>query len=147
MSLATMIVTALGVYLLCGLLFALPFVLAGVNRMDPHARAGTWGFRVLVLPGAVFLWPLLLRRWLGGVQHPPAERTAHRCAAIIGTRIAFKEGFKPMTRPLRQLHRRAFILLALLVPLVFIAGLLARRAVPLMPADAGSSAVNPLIPR
>lgn len=71
-----------GVYFACGLLFAIPFVLVGVNRIDPHARPGSWGFRALIVPGTVFLWPLLARRWLSGVGHPPEERNAHRCAAV-----------------------------------------------------------------
>ena len=47
-----------------GLLFAIPFVWRGVDRIDPDARAGSIGFRALILPGAVALWPVLLRRWL-----------------------------------------------------------------------------------
>jgi len=56
----------LGLYLLVGLLFAVPFVLRGVNRIDPVARKGTWGFRLIILPGVVALWPLLLNRWRRG---------------------------------------------------------------------------------
>lgn len=69
-----------GVYLAAGLLFAVPFVLTGVKRIDPHAAHGSWGFRVLIIPGTMFLWPLLARRWLRGVHEPPEERNAHRCA-------------------------------------------------------------------
>jgi hypothetical protein len=39
-----------------------------------------------------------------------------------------------MTRQLRQRHRRIMFALAILVPLVFITGMLARRAIPVMPA-------------
>jgi hypothetical protein len=70
-----------GVYLACGLLFAILFVLVGVNRIDPHARLGSWGFRLLIIPGTMFLWPLLARRWWSGRREPPEERNAHRCAA------------------------------------------------------------------
>jgi hypothetical protein len=78
MNVASILVAALGVYLACGLVFAVPFVLVGVNRIDPHAKPGTWGFRLLMLPGTVFLWPLLLRRWMSGAGEPPVERNAHR---------------------------------------------------------------------
>ena len=71
----------MGVYLLCGLIFVVPFVLAGVGRIVPHAVHGTWGFRLLIVPGTILLWPLLARRWLKGVHEPPEERNAHRCAA------------------------------------------------------------------
>ena len=86
MNLPTMLLATLGIYLACGVVFAPPFVLWGVGRGDPHARSGTWGFRLLLLPGVVFLWPLLLRRWMCGAQQPPAERNAHRCAVAARTR-------------------------------------------------------------
>jgi hypothetical protein len=70
-----------GVYLASGLVFAIPFVLRGVTRIDPHAEPGTWGFRLLIVPGTVFLWPILARRWMCGATHPPEERNAHRRAA------------------------------------------------------------------
>ena len=39
------------------MLFGLLFVTRGVGRVDPAAASGTWGFRVLILPGAAALWP------------------------------------------------------------------------------------------
>ena len=72
---------AVGIYLLCGLVFAIPFVLVGVALIDPHAAHGSWGFRVLIIPGTMFLWPLLARRWLKGVHEPPEETNPHRRAA------------------------------------------------------------------
>ena len=59
---ANIVTIVLALYLLAGLLFAVPFVLRGVNRIDPVAREGSWGFRLIILPGVVALWPLLLRR-------------------------------------------------------------------------------------
>src|SRR5216117_1407265 len=75
------LLVAAGIYLLCGLVFAVLFVLIGVKRIDPHAAHGSWGFRVLIIPGTMFLWPLLARRWLKGVHEPPEENNPHRCAA------------------------------------------------------------------
>ena len=80
---AVLLVSA-GIYLACGLLFAIPFVLAGVNRIDPHAAHGSWGFRLLIIPGTMFLWPLLARRWARGLREPPEEINAHRRAARRG---------------------------------------------------------------
>jgi len=71
----------LGIYLLCGLLFAIPFALKGAGKIDSHARHGSWGFRLLIIPGTMALWPLLARRWLAGIGEPPEETTAHRRAA------------------------------------------------------------------
>jgi len=67
-----------GGYLTCGLVFAIPFALVGVKKIDPHAAHGSWGFRLLVIPGTMAFWPLLLRRWFGGTHEPPEECTPHR---------------------------------------------------------------------
>lgn len=81
---ASIILFALTGYLLGGLVFVVPFVIVGVRRIDPHAQHGSWGFRVLIAPGTVLLWPLLALRWLRGVNAPPEENTAHRRAARQG---------------------------------------------------------------
>ena len=70
----------LAVYVVAGVAFAVPFVLRGVNRVDPVAGEGTWGFRLIIVPGVVALWPLLALRWLRG-SGPPEETNAHRIAA------------------------------------------------------------------
>lgn len=51
------------VYLAAGLLFAVVFITRGVGRVDAQAREAGWGFRLIILPGVVALWPLLWRRW------------------------------------------------------------------------------------
>lgn len=78
-----LLVRLLGVYLAIGFVFGLAFVVRGAGRIDPSARNGTWGFRLLILPGSVALWPVLARRWFGGATAPPAERNAHRDAAEL----------------------------------------------------------------
>jgi hypothetical protein len=78
------ILILLGIYGACGLVFAISFALAGVKKIDPHAAQGSWGFRLLVIPGAAAFWPLLLRRWLTGIKEPPEENNAHRRAARKG---------------------------------------------------------------
>jgi hypothetical protein len=78
---AEIFLTALALYLLCGFLFAIPFVLVGAGKIDPHAAHGSWGFRVLIFPGSVLFWPLLAKRWAKGLVEPPEEKNANRCAA------------------------------------------------------------------
>ena len=63
-GLARLLIGASAVYLGVGLLFALPFAARWAGRLDPAAAAGSWGFRLLILPGATLLWPLLLYRLL-----------------------------------------------------------------------------------
>lgn len=68
------------IYLGLGLAFAIVFAFFGVGRIDPSARAGTLGFRLLIVPASAALWPLLLSRWVKGTP-PPEECNAHRDAA------------------------------------------------------------------
>lgn len=82
---AVVFLIVLGIYLACGFAFAIPFVFVGVKQIDPHAAQGSWGFRVMILPGMMALWPLLLRRRLRGTSEPPEERTAHRKLAPSGS--------------------------------------------------------------
>lgn len=55
-------------YLLLGFLFAIAFVIKGVQKVDPVAVDTKWKFRLLILPGAMAFWPLLLKRWLKAKQ-------------------------------------------------------------------------------
>lgn len=74
---AWILVSIAGVYAAIGVVFAFFFVTRGVGRIDPAAKEGTIGFRVLVFPGTVALWPLLMRR-VQDDSPPPEERSAHR---------------------------------------------------------------------
>jgi hypothetical protein len=64
MNAIELMLMALGVYLLIGFLFAIAFALIGAGRIDDVARHGTIGFRVLIVPGAAALWPMLLVKWI-----------------------------------------------------------------------------------
>jgi hypothetical protein len=57
-------------YVAIGVLVGLPFIVIGLGRIDPAAKAAPWTFRILVLPGVVALWPLLMRRWLTSRDTP-----------------------------------------------------------------------------
>jgi hypothetical protein len=59
---AAILVGALVVYVAIGLLAGLAFVVVGVARVQPAPV--TIGARILLLPGAVALWPLVTSRWL-----------------------------------------------------------------------------------
>lgn len=54
---------ALAVHVAAGVAFAVPFAWRGAGAIDPAARGGTWGFRVIILAGVVALWPLMLLKW------------------------------------------------------------------------------------
>ena len=59
------ILIVVGIYLFCGLLFAIPFVIKGVTAIDPDGAHGTkWGFRLIIIPGTMVFWPVLLKKWM-----------------------------------------------------------------------------------
>ena len=75
---------AVGSYLGLGCLFAVPFVVRWVGRLDANAEHGTWGFRALIFPASVALWPLVAQRVLASPR-VPVERSPHRDAAGGGS--------------------------------------------------------------
>jgi hypothetical protein len=75
------LVAGLEAWGMVGLAFAVPFVLRGVQRIDPLARDATVGFRLVIVPGVVIFWPLLAARWALGARRPPVEVNPHRLAA------------------------------------------------------------------
>ena len=78
---ANFLVVLAEIYLGLGLLFALFFGTKGVGKIDPTAKEGTIGFRLLIIPGTMAFWPLLAKRWLQGMTEPPEEKNPHRLAA------------------------------------------------------------------
>ena len=65
-------------YALLGVVFAALFVSVGVHRVDSEASASGFAFRLLIVPGVAAFWPMLLGRWVRGLQEPPIERNPHR---------------------------------------------------------------------
>ena len=82
-AIANSIVFLVFSYVLCGLAFALAFLTRGIRRVDPVANGSGIGFRALILPGTVALWPLLALRWARGASQP-IEHNPHRDAASRG---------------------------------------------------------------
>ncbi len=68
-------------YMLVGVVFGIPFVLRGANRIDPVAPGSSWGFRLMILPGVAALWPLLALRWIRR-SGPPEERVLRDGRAV-----------------------------------------------------------------
>lgn len=84
---AAIISNAILLYLFIGFVFSFIFVALAIQRIDPAANGASWQVRLLLIPGAVLLWPLLAWRW---ARHPngiPVERTPHKLrAATAGQR-------------------------------------------------------------
>ena len=54
-----------GLYVAAGLVFAAAFVTSGARRIDPAARGAPVSLRLLIIPGAAALWPVLLLKLIG----------------------------------------------------------------------------------
>jgi len=109
MSIATGILDAIMLWGVIGGLVALVFLTIGVDRIDEDAR-GAYMFRVLVVPGVVLLWPLVLWRWW--VLETGRDQWALRHA------------------PPRKSHAKVWIVLAVPIPAIFIAALTLRQTWP-----------------
>ena len=71
-DLARWLAGALAAYGCLGLLFAMASVVVGAPRIDPAARGMTWPARLLLVPGAAALWPLMLFKWVTRRSPPEA---------------------------------------------------------------------------
>lgn len=71
---AEMLVLSLGVYFALGLLVSLIFMFGGAGRIDPAAKGSglPWRVRLLILPGIIGLWPLMLVK-LVTQKEPPVS--------------------------------------------------------------------------
>jgi hypothetical protein len=56
----------LALYAAAGAVTAAAFVTFGLARVLPAGTPVTVGARLLLLPGAAFLWPYVLLRWVKG---------------------------------------------------------------------------------
>lgn len=89
-------------YAVTGLAVGLAFLLFSIERFDRGA-AGSYAVRPLLLPGLALLWPYVLFWWAHG------PRTA-----------------APGGQGGQRAHRRAWLLLALLLPAILLAAAVAR---------------------
>ena len=65
-------------YLVIGALSGLLLLLFGLDRIDSEAKGSGVGFRAIIFPGVVALWPLLLGRAIRGSGEPSAQKDPHR---------------------------------------------------------------------
>lgn len=63
-----LIIWIMAIYLAAGFLFAIPFALKGASRIDEAAIGASWGFRLIIVPGAMVFWPLLWKKWVNATK-------------------------------------------------------------------------------
>lgn len=52
------------IYFIIGVLFSIPFVSRFIEVIDEGVKGSHWTFKMIILPGCVALWPLLLVKLL-----------------------------------------------------------------------------------
>lgn len=62
------VLEGVALYAAAGAVFAALFLSLGLSRIDNGAKGAGLGFRLLIIPGLIALWPLMLIRWLSGGQ-------------------------------------------------------------------------------
>ena len=63
-TILNIILIIIAIYLACGFVFAIPFVIKGADKIDEGAHGATWGFRLIIIPATIVFWPLLLKKWI-----------------------------------------------------------------------------------
>lgn len=118
-ELVTAVLIGLAGYAAVGAAFAMVFVSRGVGQLDPNAQGTGIGFRMLIAPGVVALWPVLAARWLRSPDGPHA-------ASNTGTRAH------------RRVHLVVWLVLGPMLGALIVAAVLTRPAVPAQepPAEA-----------
>jgi len=51
------------IYLALGAVFALAFFVKGYQKIDSAASDASWFVRIIWVPAALMLWPLLVSKW------------------------------------------------------------------------------------
>lgn len=64
MVVVTVFVYTLYIYLVLGCVFAIWFVLYGVNKLDAGMEHASWKVRILLIPGSILLWTVLMTKYV-----------------------------------------------------------------------------------
>ncbi len=67
---AAAVFCAFTLYFAVGIVVGLLFVIFGVTQALSHPTPVTAGARIVLLPGSILLWPLVLSRWLKSRSRP-----------------------------------------------------------------------------
>ncbi len=72
----TAILLIVFIYLMMGVVFVIPFLWKGISKVDEGTRHGTIGFKIIIIPGVIVFWPVLLNKWIIAdkkIKMSPAE--------------------------------------------------------------------------
>jgi hypothetical protein len=100
---AQIFVALLFAYAAAGLLFAAWFLVRGVGRLDEGMALANWKVRILLLPGSIAFWPVLLKKLADSPESNALKAAYPSVHALV----------------LRRRHRQIWIGMALVLPVLF----------------------------
>jgi hypothetical protein len=103
------------VYVFLGILACLLIQFSKLHLLDDSADGGSFGFRIVITPGIILLWPLVLYKTRASKK--ASDMTAngeHQASAL----------------QLRSKQRLSIVILAVIIPILFATALLARPNAP-----------------
>jgi len=63
-TILNIILVIITIYLLTGVLFSIVFLSKGIQQVDEGSHETRMGFRLIILPGCIIFWPVLLKKWM-----------------------------------------------------------------------------------
>lgn len=114
-TIVEIIFTIIALYLILGVVFAIAFVIKGVNEIDEGAHGSSIGFRIIIIPGVIVFWSVLLKKWMQRKDQNKEDQKPKYSFAI---------------KPLRKDHFRIWQMLAILLPFIIIAAVVVRPEFP-----------------
>ncbi|MEO0466038.1 MAG: hypothetical protein AAF216_05810 [Pseudomonadota bacterium] len=67
---ANLLVSFIGAYFVVGLIVALMFAFGGAKKIDPGAAGMPFQARLIILPGIIGIWPLMLHKFFNQSEPP-----------------------------------------------------------------------------
>ncbi len=64
-------------YVVCGIVAAPILAFKGLDHIDDAAEGSSLGFKLIVIPGLILFWPLIVSR-VRHNQKAPTEKTPHK---------------------------------------------------------------------
>ena len=68
-TIVNIMLIAVAVYFSGGALFTVIFLFRGLNKVDERTHGATVGFKIIIIPGCIVLWPILLRKWMAAANN------------------------------------------------------------------------------
>ena len=63
-TIVSVFLIAIAAYLAVGVVFTIFFQLKGLSKIDEGVHGSSWGFRIIIIPGCIVFWIVLLRKWM-----------------------------------------------------------------------------------